>query len=249
MKKEKLKALIVEDEKPDRDLLSYLLKSNSGVKEVHEAENVEDGLFKFIDLNPDIVFLDIMMPGKSGFDFVELIKKRNLETNIVIISAYPDAAVRAIKNQVFDFLLKPVDEKELYRLINKYRARKNINISEKLDKVLENIENPLKLKISSKNSHILIEPGDIVYCTAEGSYTDIHLSNGNVELANVYLAKIEKLLTEYRFFRIGRSALINLDKLWKVSRNDNSCTLLVNNKEIKLKGSAKQIKILCEMNI
>lgn len=249
MKKEKLKALVVEDEKPDRDLLNYLLKSNPGIKEVHEAENVEDGLFKFIDLNPDVVFLDIMMPGKTGFDFIELIKKRNLETNIVIISAYPDAAVKAIRNQVYDFLLKPIDEKVLNRLIDKYRVQKNINISEKLDRVLENIDHPLKLKISSKNSHILIEPQDIIYCTAEGPYTDIHLSNGNVELANVNLAKIEKLLTDYRFFRIGRSALINLNKLWKVSRNDNTCTLQVNKAEIKLKGSTKQIKILCEMKI
>ncbi len=249
MKKIKLKALIVEDEKPDRDLLNYLLKSNSGIKEVHEAKNAEDGLYKFIDVNPDIVLLDIIMPGKSGIDFIELIRKRNLETNIIIISAYPDAAIKAIKNQVFDFLLKPVNEKELHKLVEKYRVKKDLNINEKLDKVLVDLDNPLKLKISSINSHILIDPSDIIYCAAEGAYTDIHLSNGNVEIANTYISKIEKLLKEYRFFRIGRSALINMDKLWKVSRSDNSCTLLANNKEIKLRGAAKQIKILCKMSI
>ena len=249
MKKIKLKALIVEDKKPDRDLLIRLLKSNPGITEVHHAENTEYGLFKFIDVNPNVVFLDIVMPEKSGIDFIELIRKRNLETNIVVISAYPDAAIEAIKNQVYDFLLKPVDEKKLYPLIEKYRVKKELNINEKLNKVLKDIEHPFKLKILSKNSYVLIDPNDIIYCSAEGAYTDIHLTNGNVELANAYLSKIEKFLQDYRFFRIGRSALINLDKLWKVNRNDHSCVLLANMKEIKLKGSAKQIKALCEMSI
>ena len=249
MKKIKLKALIVEDEKHDRDLLNYMLKSNPGIKEVHEASSAEEGLYKLIDLNPDVVFLDIVMPGKSGIDFIELIKKRNLNTNIIIVSAYREAAVEAIKNQVYDFLLKPINEKDLYKLVEKYRIKKDMNINEKLDKVLANINHSLKLKISSKNSQILIDPDDIVYCMAEGAYTDIHLSNGNIELANTYLSNIEKLLEDYRFFRIGRSVLINLDKLWKVSRSENTCTLLSNTKEIKLRGSAKQIKILCEMSI
>ncbi|MGQ8337627.1 LytR/AlgR family response regulator transcription factor [Sunxiuqinia sp. A32] len=249
MKKLRLKALVVDDEKADRDLLCYLLKSNSGIGEIHEAGNVEDALFKFIDISPDIVFLDIVMPGKSGLDFIELIKKRNLATNIIIVSAYKDSAIEAIRSQVYDFILKPINEKDLSSLIEKYRVHKNMNINEKLDKVLNNIDNGLKLKISSKNSHILIDPNDILYCAAEGSYTDIHLTNGSIELANTYLAKVEKMLEDFRFFRIGRSTLINLDKLWKVNRNDNSCVLSALEKNVKLRGSAKQIKLLCEMNL
>ena len=248
MKKMKLRALVVDDEKSDRDLLSYLLKSHPGIEEVHVANSAEEGLFQFIDINPDIVFLDIVMPGKSGIDFINLIKKRNLETNLIITSAHREAAIEAIKKQVFDFILKPINEQKLFELIDKYQDQKHENINQKLDKVLNNIDSSFKIKISSRNSHLVVEPAKIVYCTAEGAYTDIHLSNGTIELANANLSKIETLLQDFRFFRIGRSTLINLDYLWKVNRSENTCTLLANDNEVKLRGSAKLIKALCQTN-
>jgi len=248
MKKIKLNALIVDDELADRDLLYYMLKRNPGIDQINVASNVEDALYKLIDSSPDIVFLDIMMPDKSGLDLIELLQKRNIESTIVIASAYKDLAIEAIKNQIYDFILKPINENDLKHIIEKHRLKKNTNFNEKIDKVLENIENEVKIRISTQTSHILVAPDDILYCNADGSYTEIHLTNGNVEIANTYLAKVEKILEDFNFFRISRSTLINLDKLWKVNRNENSCILNAREGiEVKIKGSAKQMKLLCEL--
>jgi DNA-binding LytR/AlgR family response regulator len=73
------------------------------------------------------------------------------------------------------------------------------------------------------------------------------MENGKIELANTYLGKMEEILFDYNFFRIGRSHLINLDKLWRANKSDSSCILIANNKEITLHGSKKQIKELCKI--
>ena len=247
MTENKLTALIVDDEKDARDVLRYMLKAYKEIDVIDEAENTESALYKFLDLRPDIVFLDLIMPGKNGMDFIELIKKQKIDTNIVIASAYRDMAIDAIKNEVYDFLLKPIGSRKLKSVITKIQKKKADSLNVGLDNILKNIKQDTKLKLSSTNSHILIAPDDILYCAAEGSYTNIHLDNGKIELANTYLGKMEEILNDHNFFRIGRSTLINLDKLWRANRSDNSCILLANKKEVKLYGSKKQIKELCKI--
>ncbi|KOH45712.1 LytR/AlgR family response regulator transcription factor [Sunxiuqinia dokdonensis] len=247
MTTDKFKALIVDDEKEARDVLKYLLRKHSDVENISEADSTESALFKFLRDKPEIVFLDLVMPGKNGFEFISLIKKEKLDTNIVIVSSYRDMAIDAIKNEVYDFLLKPVSADKLETIMTTIRNRKSAIPNAELDALLTNLKHESKLKLSSANSHIVIDPKEIVYCEAEGSYTHFHLVNGNVELANTYLGKIEEILGNYDFFRIGRSHLINLDKLKSVSRYDNSCILAASKKEVKLYGSKKQIRELCKI--
>ncbi len=243
----KLKALIVDDEKEARDVLKYMLRRHPEVEVVDEAESSESALFKFMKKRPEIVFLDLVMPGKNGTEFISLIKKEKLDTNIVIVSSYRDMAIDAIKNEVYDFLLKPVNAAKLETIITTIKNRKSAIPNAELNALLTNIKNDPKLKLSSINSHIIIDPKEILYCKAEGSYTHIYLDNGTIELANTYLGKLEEILGNYDFFRIGRAFLINLDKLKSVSRYDNSCVLTGNKKEVKLYGSKKQIKELCKI--
>lgn len=243
----KFRALIVDDEKEARDVLKYLLQRHPEIEVVDEAENCESALFKFIEKRPEIVFLDLVMPGKNGTDFISLIRKEKLDTNIVIVSSYRNMAIDAIKNDVYDFLLKPVNAAKLETIITTIKNRKSAIPNAELDALLTTIKNDPKLKLSSINSHIVIDPKEILYCEAEGSYTHIHLDNGTIELANTYLGKMEEILGNYDFFRIGRALLINLDKLKSVSRYDNSCVLNGNKKEVKLYGSKKQIKELCKI--
>ena len=247
MAKNRLTALIVDDEKEARDLLRYMLLEHKEIDIIDEADNTESALFKFMELRPDIVFLDLIMPGKNGMELISLMKKQKLETNIVIVSAYRDMAIEAIKNEVYDFLLKPVGPRKLYSVITSIKKKKNSNPIVEVDNILNTLKQDTKLKLSSTNSHTLVSPKDILYCEAEGSYTHIHLDNGTIELANTYLGKIEEILIDYNFFRIGRSHLINLDKLWRANRNDSTCILLAGKKEVTLHGSKKQIKELCKI--
>jgi len=245
----KLTALVVDDEKDARDFLKYLLKSLNEIEVIDEAEDLESAILKFLGHKPDVVFLDLVMPGKGGIEFIELLKKQKIETNIVIVSAYRNLAIEAIRNEVYDFLLKPFGSKDLKNIVSKILNRRAKNNSLKIDNFLSSFVQNTKLKLSSANSHVLIDPNEILYCAAEGSYTYVHLDNGKIEISNTYLGKIEEILRQYNFYRIGRSTLINLDKLWRANKSDSSCILLSNKKEVKLYGSKKQIKELCKMDL
>ncbi len=113
MKKENIRALIVDDEQDARDILKYYLSDIPELTEIEEASNVEEALYKYIDFGPDIVFLDIMMPGRNGADLIELLKRKEPNCHIIIVSGHRDAAIMAIQNNIYDFILKPVKFDEL----------------------------------------------------------------------------------------------------------------------------------------
>ena len=249
MKQSTLKALIVDDEKDARDILKYYLSDIPAVSEIEEASNVEEALFKYIDFNPDVVFLDIIMPGRDSSELIELLKRKEPNCHIIIVSAHKDSAIMAIQNSIYDFIVKPIDFETLFEKVEKYQSIKQASIEEKFKKVLKKVDQGIKIKISSTNSHTLIDPSGILYCEADGSYSHLIMDNGTKELANTYLGKIEETLSGQRFFRISRSVLINLEKLSHVNKMDSSCTLIGNNYKITLYGSRKQIKILCEMDL
>lgn len=248
MRKGKLKALIVDDQLEARELLRFHLTKNPGISAIEEAPTVEDALFKYFEFMPDIIFLDIIMPGRDGVDLIQLLKKNEIKSNIVIVSGMEDAAINAIKNNIYDFILKPITSDKINKVIEKYRSKKDLNIYRKFEKVLEDVEQNARIRISSTYNHTLISPSEILYCEADGSYTKIYLDDGTVEVANGYLGQFERTLGSMNFFRIKRSLLVNLKKLKKVNISDKSCTLTSNGKEIKLYGSKKLIKILCEMD-
>jgi DNA-binding LytR/AlgR family response regulator len=244
----KLTVLIVDDEKDSRDLLKLMLQDIGGIESISQAENTESALFQFLENKPDLVLLDLVMPGKSGIEFVELLKKQKVETNIVIVSSHSNMAIDAIKNEVYDFLLKPVSRNQLKNVINKITKKKTDSNDHKLDNILSNVKNQTKLMLTSATSHLMIAPNEILYCEVKNNLTNIHLEDGSMEISNTNLGKLEEVLANYNFFRIGRSTLINLDKLWRATRTDNSCTLIDNKKkEVKLYGAKEQIKELCTM--
>ena len=243
----KVNALIVEDDKDSRDLLHLYLKQHGGFSEIIEASSAEDALYKLMETSPDIVFLDIQLPGKSGIDFLGLLNKQSIRTHFVIVSSSRNFAVDAIKFDVFDYLLKPVSKVELYNIIDRFRLKIITNPEVKLKEVLKGLDDGVKIKFNSRNSYIIVEPKDIVYCQADGSYTDIYLTNGKMELANTYLAKVEEVLTKFNFTRISRSTLINVKWLRSVNRSNDTCVLFVDGKEFVVQGSRSLIKALCNM--
>ena len=243
-----LKVLIVDDDKDARHLICHYLKSIPHIGAIEESENVEDALFKTISFAPDLIFLDIMMPGRNGTELMELIEKRELPSHVVVVSGAEDWAISAIKNSVYDFFLKPAKKEDLERFINKFLEKRNAGVDKNLNHILTTIDDGQKIRLSSINSYVLVDPLEIVYCEAEGSYTHLYLENGTREMANSYLGMIEKRFSGLQFFRISRSYLINLNKLLKINRGDDTCILVAGKKKIKIKGSKKQLKILSELD-
>lgn len=244
-----LKVLIVDDEKDARHLIRHYLKSNPHIGAIEESENVEDALLKTISFAPDLVFLDILMPGRNGTELMEFIKERKLPSHVVVVSGNEDSAISAIKNNVYDYFLKPFKPEDLEKFITKFLEKRNVSIDQKLMGILKKIDDGQRMRLSTTNSYVLIDPADIVYCEADGSYTNLYLENGTRETANNYLGMVEKRLSVHRFFRVSRSYLINLNKLLNINRGDCTCMLVCGKKKIKIKGSKKQLKILSEMDL
>lgn len=238
-----LKVLIVDDEKDARHLIRHYLQNISQVRAIEESDNVEEALFKTISFAPDLIFLDIIMPGRSGIELMELIEKRQLPTHIVVVSGAEDYVIRAIKSSVYDFLLKPAKKEDIEKSIDKFLKKRNAAVNRN-----EMVDERLKIRLSSINNYVLIDPNEIVYCEAEGSYTCFHMEDGTKETANSYLGMIEQRFSALRFFRISRSYLINLNKLLKINRGDCTCILISNKKKIKIRGSKKQLKLLSELD-
>jgi len=198
---------------------------------------------------PDMVFLDIQLPGKSGVDFLDLLSKHSFKSHFVIVSSSRNFAVDVIKFNVYDYLLKPVNKKELYNIIDNYRLKVITNPLDKLGDVLEQVNESVKIKFISRGSYVIVDPMDIAYCHAEGSYTDVFFTNGSSETISGSLARVDEVLEKFNFMRIGRSALINLNLLRSIDRTKNSCLLVANDRSFEVEGARRYIIQLSKKKI
>lgn len=219
------KVLIVDDEPEARNLLRTLLDETGLVKIVGEAGTVESALYQMVEHYPNLVLLDINMPGRSGMELVNMMHKSNVDIPVVFISAYEQYALDALRNGVYDFILKPVEKKELVRVIKKYQRLDKKDFPAKLMELLNSIKEKSRIKINSRHSYILVDPSDIVYCVSEEGYTNIYLNNGKVEVSNTSLNQIELKTVKHHFYRLGRSLLVNPEYIYTVNKTSNSCVL------------------------
>lgn len=204
-------ALIIDDEPDARDGLEVLLRTYLPEVEVPDkAENAEEAIRKVMKYEPDLIFLDIKMPGKDGFYVAEELEKLGMETTIIFITAYDQYAINAIKHDAFDFILKPVDPDELVKAVTRYKNRKE---KESLKIKIEKLHAcllPGRLKFSTRQGFVLIDPDEIIFCAAAGNYTDLYLVNGQKETITQQIGHIESQLNSEQFVRISRSHIINV---------------------------------------
>lgn len=249
IKKEELNVLIVDDEPGARLLLRKMLEEMEHVNLLGEAGNVEEALYLIVKNEPDLVFLDINMPGKTGMELAELIRQRNIGVSVIFTSGYIQYTHEAIRNQFYDFLLKPVDYGELGKIIEKYRLNKEKSLEKKIREVLNNYSNDNLVRINSKHSYVLLKPDQVLYCETESGYTNIIMEGGKTEVSSTNLTVLEELLRGYNFFRISRSVIINTNFLKRVDKIRSCCVLEADGKEIELKGAKSNIKTLMAIEI
>ena len=226
MKEENISILIVDDEPEARDLLTILLDRIEGVNLAGEAENVDDALLMVEEREPDLILLDIQMPGKSGFELVSKLNEMRKDTGYIFVTAYDEYAIQAVGASAFDYLLKPVDPEELARAIARFRVEwKKKVLNERIDTLLSGLGMGKRLKLNTRTGFLVIDPGDIVYCMADGNYTEIVMTNERHEIISSNLGSMVNELDDADFFRISRSALINLRYLTHVDNKSGICRL------------------------
>lgn len=242
----RLSAIVVDDDKDGLVLLTTFLLRLKGIEITGKTTDAEKALSLIETLEPDLVFLDIEMPGINGIELGKLIKKKQINAHIIFTTAYDAYTIEAIRLSAFDYLLKPVQFKELENTIERFRSKESgSDAMENLSRTFLKINNKIKrIRLNVRTGYIFIDPDDIIYCEADGNYTNIIMKEDKTHLVSTNLGKIEDILREYTFFRISRSTLINMKYLRRVDRKTSKCEISADHKSYFLHIPAKKIKIL-----
>lgn len=236
---DKINAIIVDDEQEAIDYLSILLAETCPqVDLLATATSSDDALRKIYQYHPGLVFMDIQIDKKSGFDVVEEMKNQNHVPHVIFVTAYNRYAIEAFKANATDYLLKPVDKNELVRAVNKYAelAGKEFDLQYIQKLVGKEVS---KIRFNTRTGYILVNPGEIVYCQADGNYTEINMQDESKKLVTYNLRNLISLLPENTFKRISRFHVINEKFLSEVDKGKRLCLLKNGSQRIALTYSPK----------
>ncbi len=228
-----LKAVIVDDEVKALQSLSWELTNFSD--EINVVASFTDPFeaLSYLELNtPDCLFLDIEMPTMDGFQFIQ--KLKNKDFPVVITTAYNQYAIKALKNEAIDYLLKPIDSDDLKDTIVKIKKFNNKSYTaERLEKILLKFNsNPVhkKITLNTDGKLIFLESDEILYAESDGNYSTIFLADGQKIVLTKKLKEVNELLPSDSFFRIHNSYIINLNKIKEFLRTDVYVVLQSNHK-------------------
>ena len=243
-----IRTIIIDDEPSAVNVLSLILKKKckEDVQIVATSNSPQLGKKLIEELQPDLVFLDIEMPGMSGIDLVQSFS--NPTFRVVFITAFDAYAIEAFRVSAVDYLLKPVESEDITRLINKLKndIGKNKNTIndqlQNLQKILlqSNAEAESRIGIAMADKIVFVNISDILYCEASGVYTNIILHDGKKLIASKPLGDFESQLSAQKFFRIHHSTLINLNHIKEFQRFNGGYVVMRN--EAKLEVSHRKRK-------
>ncbi len=209
-------ALIIDDELSARQVIRELIKQYSQrIEIIAEANNAETGLSAILKHQPQIVFLDIQMPGQSGFDLLKELPEINFK--LIIITAHEKYAIRAIKASALDYLLKPINIPEFQKTI--YKIEKTLKAENDIRHqiLLQNIKAAQlqKVIVPTEQGWHVVSVSDIISCQADSVYTHIFIRNQNPILSSKPLKVYENLLPKHAFIRVHKSHIIHLQYVKK----------------------------------
>lgn len=236
-----IKGIIIEDEASLRTLIHQFIKEvDNDLHIVAECDNIDDAEKAIDTINPDVIFLDIVLPGGTGLDLLERIP--NLRAEVIFLTAYDKYVMDAFKYAAIGYILKPVDKKELKVAIDNAKKRineKNGNNIETLLGFLKNssqTESIDKIGVPTPEGITFISHTDIIHCEGMNSCTKIHLNDGEQLVSSYNLAEFKRILPEKSFFQVHKSHIVSLDSVYKYNSKeaivemDNGDTIPVSKK-------------------
>lgn len=228
-----IKAVIVDDEPKAIQGLSWeLAHFSKDVKVVKTFTSPEDAI-DYLNLNtPDCLFLDIQMPTMDGFQFLERLS--NKEMAVVITTAYDEYAIKALKHEAIDYLLKPIDSDDLEQTLKKVaKFKMRFNNTSKIEEVLESIterfENK-KITISTDGKLLFLDIDDIIFVESDGNYSTIYTADHQKIVITKKLKEVDAILPDHYFFRIHNSFIVNLNKIKEFIKNHGYVIMTTNHK-------------------
>jgi two-component system LytT family response regulator len=238
-----LKAIIIDDELKGRIALRQKIADYCpGVEVVGEGASGEEGIEAIRRLEPQLVFLDIEMPGMDGFEMLRAIEQKNF--HLIFTTAYDQYALKAFRFAAFDYLLKPVDIEELRQAVSRVLQQAQSQTQQKIQALEENLRAGTmlsKIAVPSGNGLFFYNLSDIVYLEAQSNYTFIHFLSEPKLVASRTLKEFEDLLPGDTFFRAHHSFIINLHYIKRYIRGDGGQIEMQNGKFIDLARRKKEL--------
>jgi two-component system, LytTR family, response regulator len=242
-----IRTVLIDDETRLLSSLQTMLKRNCPqVSVVGVCRSADEALINIKETNPNLVFLDIAMPGKDGFTLLNEIG--DIHFRIIFVSAHDEYSLRAFKFSTVDYLLKPVDEDELVAAVKK--AEQSILQEQTIQKSIEALMHNLKPQTNTQGKKLclttltgfhVVSLSDIIYCEAEGPYTNFYLLNDKKICVSRPLADYELLLNDDGFFRVHKSFLINLHHTREYRRGEGGLVIMSNDAELYVSRRKKEI--------
>ncbi len=226
-----MKAIIIDDERLARAELKKLLQEFPEVEVIDEAANAEEGIAKIESLHPDLIFLDIQMPGKTGFEMLAQLEKT---PQVIFTTAYDEFALKAFEVNALDYLLKPIEPKRLTDAIQKLQS---VEVKENRSETDEFINTSLlteldQVFVKDGEKCWFVKLGDIRLFESVGNYAKVFFGT-NKPLILKSLNALEERLDEKSFFRANRKHIVNLRMIDKIEPYFNGGLL------VELKGGEK----------
>lgn len=243
-----LRTIIIDDEPSALNVLSILLKKHckDDVEVVGTSTSPSAGKMLIEQMQPEIVFMDIEMPGISGIDLVKGFPDPSFR--VVFVTAYDAYAIEAFRVSAIDYLLKPIGAEDVIRTVEKIKQdlrKKESPMMEQLKQLekmlrLQTNEQENKIGVAMADKIVFVGIPEILYCEAQGPYTHIYLEEGKKITASKTLGDFESQLVSHNFFRIHHSYLINLNRVREFQRFDGGYVMMENN--IRLEVSTRKRK-------
>ena len=250
---EKIRAIIVDDEKPARRRLRELLEKQADIAIVAECSNGAEATRQIRALQPDLLLLDVQMPGLDGFGVVDTIGAAQMPATI-FVTAYDQYALKAFEVSALDYLLKPFSderfERSLARVLSFVRANRREELSHRILSLLDQIQPKQPQNASDHLDCLMIKDGgrvlflrveEIDWIEAAGVYVQVHAA-GKTWLHRISLSELEAKLDARQFLRIHRSTIVNLQKVKELHPHSHGDFLVVlhDGTELKLSRSYRQ---------
>ena len=228
-----MRAIIIDDERLARKELNNLLENYPEIEIVDQAVNADEALEKIIQLDPELIFLDIQMPGKTGFELLEELEK---VPKVIFTTAYDEFAIKAFDVNALDYLLKPIQEERLKDAITKVLAVQASALAERAQEGVSEIKQQLGM-----NDQVFVKDGDrcwfislkeIRLFESDGNYIKVYFNNFK-PMIHKSLNALDEKLDERSFFRASRKHIINLSWIETIETWFNGGLL------VQLKGGEK----------
>ena len=236
-----IRTIIIDDEPSAVGLLSTLLQKHckDDVELLASVTLPEEGKKLIEQLHPDLVFLDVEMPGMTGMDLVRSFNAPGFR--VVFVTAYDAYALEAFRVSAADYLLKPIGSEDVIKVIQKIKNDVRNELGklssqlERLDKLLNNhSDNDQKIGIAMSDKIVFINFNNIIYCEASGSYTHVYLANGEKLVSSKALGEFEAQLNGNKFFRIHHHFLINLNQVRQFQRHDGGYVIMDSGRQLEV---------------